>query len=369
MKEESKKELQTIKDELFNQLIESEDGNYFITFRYMLPFRIPFEDETQIVLGKFMFLFLQKEYEYHALSDGFGDLPHFHTILEVTIKLKRENYTAIEHDLKRRLQVSKSINDSFDEQLEEVNKLLNIINVKYQFLTVQSVHRGELIGTTSYKLYKFRESLIEDKDTDGLIVYKKSNQIEDEKYKNIEDEDIQFITDCFSELGTNPYLNITLIARKGEKAYELYDFNNAIVHYNTVFEVVIIRFITEGNLMLKMKNEEETENLLKAGFQNLARKHFSDVLDELQLSDAKIIKKIIDKYMDTVYKYRNSIVHKAASYSEKEAFEALKLVRDLTYMINDNMCKAESNPFVDYYTKYNQNSSTKKYDSVKQKYQ
>lgn len=369
MKEESTTELQTIRDELFNQLIESENGNYFITFRYMLPFRIPFEDETQILLEKFMFLFLQKEYEYHALSDGFGNLPHFHTVLEVTVKLKRDIYRTIEHDLKRNLEFSKILSDMFDEQLAELNKILNIINGKYKYLSVHSVHRGELIGNASFKTYKLKQGLVEDDSEFGLLTNKLPNLIDEEKYQEVEDTDIKFIEENFSTLGTNPYLNITLIARKGEKAYQLYDFNNAIVHYNTVFEVVIIRFITEGNLMLKMKNEEETENLLKAGFQNLARKHFSDVLDELQLSDAKIIKKIIDKYMDTVYKYRNSIVHKAASYSEKEAFEALKLVRDLIYMINDNMCKAESNPFVDYYTKYNQNSSTKKYDSVKQKYQ
>lgn len=362
------REFYTIETESYKQLMKEEGGNYFITFRYMLPFRLPTEDETTIVLDKCLFLASQKEYEYYALKDGFGKLPSLHTIIEGTIRLKRQQYRNILRDSDRNMRKQKSLSDAFDEQLAILNTFMEIINMKYQYLSVHNIHMGEVIGPSLFKVYKTdRDSLLE-KSSNGLFLIREPSKLEAERYDTLSLGEIEFIKDNFSEFEKHPTRNIALIARKGEKAFDLHDYNNAIVHYNTVFEVVILTFIRDYNIMLNIKTEDETNKLLEAGLKNLVRKHFYDALNALRLIDADIIKVITEKYMESSYLIRNKIVHDGASYGEIEAGKTVEIIKDLTYMINDNMNKASSNPFVDMYTRYNMNYNTGLYESVKSKY-
>lgn len=363
-----KTKLRTIETKAYEKLYNEDGGNNYITFRYMLPFRLPLEDETVIELEGFLFLFLQREYEFYGLKDSFGNLPIIHTIVEGTVTLKRPQCRSIVRDSNKGRFHQKSLTDAFDAQLNHLNKFMKIINIKYQYLSVYPVHVGEITGPAFYKIYRIDNNTFFEAVLEGFLMLKEPTKLEAERYETLDFEDIEFIVENFAEFESHRTSNIALIARRGERAFDLYDYNNTIVHYNTVFEVIIKTFIRDYNVLLKIKSKPDAKALLEAGLRNLVDVHFPRALDGINLKDSEIIKTISKKFMTSSYLTRNDIVHEGKSYSEKEAVSAMELIKDLTYMINDSMHKAQSNPFVDMYTKYNMNYDPSLYETIKSKY-
>lgn len=83
----------TIKSNKYKRLIENEcDVYHFITFRYMLPFRIPVPNGSIFHINDFMFICIQKTYPFYGLKDGFGVPEIKNTVIEVTNVLKIRKY-------------------------------------------------------------------------------------------------------------------------------------------------------------------------------------------------------------------------------------------------------------------------------------
>lgn len=86
-------EFTTIKSQKYKRLIEDECNiHHFITFRYMLPFRIPVPNGSIFHINDFMFIYIQKTYPFYGLKDGFGVPEIKNTVIEVTNALKIKNY-------------------------------------------------------------------------------------------------------------------------------------------------------------------------------------------------------------------------------------------------------------------------------------
>lgn len=72
------RKLYTLEEQKWRTLLKENELNYFITFRYMLPFRLPVEEKQVVKLKNMLFIPHHKEYEHYALKDGIGALSLIH---------------------------------------------------------------------------------------------------------------------------------------------------------------------------------------------------------------------------------------------------------------------------------------------------
>jgi|SRR5699024_7427315 len=363
------RKLYTLEEQKWRTLLKENELNYFITFRYMLPFRLPVEEKQVVKLKNMLFIPHHKEYEHYALKDGIGALPLKRTLIEGTVRVNRQQKRNIERQQKKTHGGTREVSLVFNEQLEILNNFIDLIIIREQFLNIYRVYSSQLLGSTIYKLYEYKGEHLETTVAYGMVNLHTYDKIAYDAYRDLNNDQFNVITDYFDEHLTNPYKDIALISRTGERFFYLHDYNSAIIYYNTVFEVIIISFVKNYYTLLGLKSPEKIKNIIEnCGLKNIIKDHFNKRLDDLKLTDAELIKKMIDSYLKSGYVYRNDIVHSGASYGKKEAEETMLKIKDLVFMLTHNIYEAESNLFTEEYIKFNINRQPDMYEDIKKNY-
>lgn len=358
----------TIREKKYLDFIQDEQKVSFITFRYMLPFRLPLPSGDGFVIGNTMFVPLHREYKHYTQNDEFLSLPIKRTVIETTIKIyKKDRISAIKNNgsIAKR---DKVISQEFNKQLEALNNLINIIIAKYKFTNIYPVHYGEIIGTVYNQLFKYNSKLIIETPLQLLVMLQLSPANSNDEI-TLQPQEIEEIMGKYYEYSKHEYNNVILAARKGERAYQLYDYNSSIVHYNTMFEVLIATFVKHYYERMSRKTNKKIDNIVNdSGLKNLIECHFYIILGDLMIKDYKEIKSCIDEYMKEGYIYRNKIVHNGENYGETEAMKTREKMNDLSRLLNHNVRNAPKNDFVDFYRKFNKNSHPDYYEETISKY-
>lgn len=361
-------EFYTVKKQKYLDFIQSHEKVNFIIFRYMLPFRLPLPSGDGFVINNTMIVPLHKEYKHYAEKDEFISLPIKRTVVEVTVKIfKKDRLDAIKNkngESKR----NKTISEEFNKQLEILNNLINIIIAKYKFTNIYPVHYGEIVGTVYNQLFKYNSQLINETAINMLTIFQLSTA---NTYDNstLQPQEIKEIFDKYYEYSNHEHNSVILSYRKGERAYQLYDFNNAIIHFNTMFEVLISTFVRQYYEHMSNKTTAKINNIITTcGLKNLIDDHFIEILTELNIKDSISIEKCINEYMKEGYLYRNNIVHRGINFGEVEAIRTREKVTDLSILLNHNVRNAPKNKFVTVYRKHNKNSNPKSYSETIIKY-
>lgn len=359
----------TIREKKYLDFLQHEQKVSFITFRYMLPFRLPLPSGDGFVINNTMFVPLHKEYKHYTHNDEFFSLPIKRTVIETTIKIhKKDRISAIKNN-GNKVKRDKVISQEFNKQLETLNNFINIMIAKYKFTNIYPVHYGEIIGTVYNQLFKYNSKLITETPVNLLIILQLSSAKSNDEV-TLQPQEIEEIMNKYYDYSKHEYNNVILAARKGERAYQLYDYNNSIVHYNSMFEVLMATFVRHYYEHMSNKSTDKINNIINnAGLKNLIDEHFNNILKKLKIKDYNEIKKCIDEYMREGYIYRNQIVHRGMNYGEIEAMRTREKMNDLSRLLNHNVRNAPKNEFVDFYRKFNKNSHHDDYKETIIKYQ
>lgn len=346
--------------------LEENEKVHLIFYKYMLPFRLPIPNGGTININGILFAVYNKEYTHYSLQDGFAILPIKRTVIEAVVKInKKEKIKQIKNDKVIKKQ-QKTISEIFEKQLRTLNEFIEIIIAKHKPLNIYPVHYGKLVGSIFYQLHKYDGKLTEETPINILSLLSYSG-VDD--YQTLKVDEIQDLLNGYDSYKKHVSRIATLAGAKGERALHLYDYNSAIVQYNTMFEVIIATFVKTYYKFLTNYTTEKINNIIiNTGFKNVINDHFLKKLKELQVKDYNEIKKCIDKYLAKEYLYRNKIVHEGEVFFEDEALAVREKVFDLSALLNHNINNANKNDFVDFYNKNNRNTIPEQYTDAISRY-
>lgn len=335
----------TIKSNKYKRLIENEcDVYHFITFRYMLPFRIPVPNGSIFHINDFMFICIQKTYPFYGLKDGFGVPEIKNTVIEVTNVLKIRKYKKNKNKVKKYEVKEKELTKIFDNQLEILNDFLENIIIYAQYHSLHKVDKSSLLGQPVFKQYIWDGDNLRIDDT-NIFIIKLFDKIVGDTLTDLKRKEIDDVMNNFYSIKNHPLKQATLFFRKGERFFFNYDFNSSIVNNQTGFEVFIFLFVKKYYEITKIKNETQIINVLESGFKNIFKDHFLKTLYNISSDLNEEIEEISKYYLEECYNLRNEIVHAGKVYSEKEAQQFKDCVNDFIYIVNQKLKKEKNNQF------------------------
>ena len=143
----------------YNPKFDSNKKYYLITFRYLLPFRIPFANGSSTMIDieeKAVLLQFLQSFENDPIEDRvFVYRPLRRTIIESTVFLNRSDYKRLNNEVNRDSSNSIEISNLFDFQLRVLNNLIESIIIKFNHYNLHSLNKGELSSVPLYKIYTF----------------------------------------------------------------------------------------------------------------------------------------------------------------------------------------------------------------------
>lgn len=343
-------EFATIKSKKYKRLVEDEcNVHHFITFRYMIPFRIPVSNGSIFHIENFMFHCIQKTYPFYGLNDGFGVPEIKNTVLEVTNVLKIRKYKKYKNEVKKFDIDEKELTKIFDKQLELLNDFLENIIIYAQYHSLYNVDKSSLLGQPVFKQYTWDGKKFKIDDTNMFII-KLFDKIVGDTLTDLKIKEIDNIMNNFYSIKNHSLKQATIFFRKGERFLFNYDFNSSIVNNQTGFEVFIVLFVKKYYEITKIKNETQIINVLESGFKNIFKDHFLKTLYNISSDLNEEIEEISKYYLEECYNLRNEIVHAGKVYSEKEAKQFKDCVSDFIYIINQKLKKEKNDEFAKWFS-------------------
>lgn len=366
-------EFHSIKKKLYLKLQDNESTGYFITFRFMVPYRVPVKNgSTAIIKEKHIFLFINKDYTHPATDDLIIAQPIKHTIIEVTTKLTRKefrNYPRKQN--KKETKKDKFTSDKFYDVFYLFNNLIShiaLIGVNY---SIYPIVQGDIIGIPLINIYQHVDNdkinSVEKSLLNGLfnkrLIHDNHNNI-----KKNEFDDAVYMTSEDNDPGN--YYEISKKFRESERMFFNEKFDESIVLKNTGFEMFVTNLIIRYYALIKGKDEKYLYNIsVNTPFQNLIDDHlFKEVFSYLDLENSGIIKDLIRNYLKGPAKYRHEIVHRGRKFSIKEAHEAAERMEEIGFLMTDNIGKLNSDPFVDEFNSKHTIKRKHRLREIKKKY-
>lgn len=348
--------------------LEENEKVHLIFYKYMLPFRLPIPNGGTINIKGILYTIYNKEYKHYSLQDGFAKLPIKRSIVEAVVKTnKKEKIKQIKNNKEIKKQ-QKTISEIFEKQLRTLNEFIEIIIAKHKPLNIYPVHYGKLIGSIFYQLHKYDGKLTKETPINMLSLLSYSG-VDVDDYQTLEGNEIQNLLNGHEQYKNHVTKTAALAGVRGERALHLYDYNSAIVQYNTMFEVIIATFVkTYYEFMSDYTNRKINNIINYTGFKNLIDDHFLKKIKVLKVRDYFEIEKCIKEYLAKEYLYRNKIVHAGKVFSEKEALAVREKVYDLSALLNHNINNANKNEFVDFYNSNNRNTIPTQYTDAINRY-
>lgn len=364
-------EFYTKNKNIFEVLIDDTAvSNTFITFKYILPFRLPFLNGTEFCLNNIVFVVLQREYEHHFKDTIFSEQPHRHTIIETTLKLEKYRVNKIKKELKKSgYKRTIELNREFNLQLDELNAFVNTIITKNKKINLYEISNWDIISMPIFSIFTYHNAKIEDIIIKEIFILNRNNSLHEMNSETLTDYEVREIVDAHEQLKGSPYINVILWVRKAQRAYNLGHFSDSIVLFNTMFEVFVVTIISRYYILLDLKSLEKIHNITnKENLKNLLKQHLYDILRDLNIKDYDLIHTLIENYLKKGYKYRNNIVHSGEKYGQDVALEVYEFINNITILISHNLKQNDSNKFTKEYCKWNGIKNPADYQKVIDKF-
>lgn len=368
-------EFNTIKKEgfkLYDPTFDPSKKLRLVTFRYLLPFRIPFVNGNTTIIdiekNKVLFQFLHSTENDPIQDRVFVYNPLRRTIIEATVYLNRDDFKRLNKEIKNGYQNTSEISSHFDLQLKVLNTLIESIMLKFNFYNLYPLNKGELASVPFYKIYSFYN------DTYSII---NKGVFFIEYFKELEiNENITFENGKFFHLNKYyeaykkfPNKQSVLLLRNAQRKFDLCDYNSTIINAQTSIET-LVKFIVKNYYILDESINEQKANNKVEKFKNSIREHLiPKVVYGLNLSYKQEIKNCLDKYYDKYYNFRNDIVHNGYNASGKEANEFLTITLDIQVLLNYGLNHTDTSPnFINFYKQHYLSSSNIPISDVANKY-
>lgn len=340
--------------------------NEYITFRYMIPFRLPFTGATYIELDGVLFTFLHRTYKHYAERDFYlDDNTVRHTIVEATLPLTKKKSESMIKEMKERSTTSdKATSEKFDYQLNILNDYCQILLVIHNLYSIEYLSLGKVVGIPEYMIYNDEEKV----KLYGDFVIKNNNYLNKVNQKKLTAHEIDVSMQNYHTFKNHSLYMHIVYGRRGEKAFREEDFNQSIIYFQTSMEIYVQHFIVECYRLMKWKPKQKIENLQKKKeFSNHVDHHFIKLFERLNLKNAKLLIAMVKKYKDTSFQYRNNIVHEGRHYGREEAGNTQQLTADIISLLLYDLRDAPSNAFTAYFT-HLFNSSDNDIEDIKNRY-
>lgn len=368
-------EFNTIKNKTFKTYNPKFDSNkklYLITFRYLLPFRIPFANGSSTMIDieeKAVLLQFLQSFESDPIEDRvFVYRPLRRTIIESTVFLNRSDYKRLNNEVNRDSSNSIEISNLFDFQLRVLNNLIESIIIKFNHYNLHSLNKGELSSVPLYKIYTF------DNDTytkihDDILFLEYFKGLEINENETLDVSKFTHINQYYKDYKIFPNKHSVLLLGDAQRNLDLCDFNSTIINAQTSVET-FIKFIVENYYIYDENLSEDKAKNKTSKFKNSIYDHlFPKIIDGLDLPNGQVFKNCLNNYFDNYYDFRNDIVHNGYNATETEAKEFLTIIFDIYTLMSYGLNKTNvSSKFANYYKSHYFSSSDVPINEIVNKY-
>lgn len=340
-----------------------------VTFKYMLPFRIPVENGLYFVTYENNKKTLIK-FTHTIEKDPFRDtLPiaideEKRTVVEITRILTNKSFKRITEARSGKL--SDELTIIFDSLHSILNDFIKIVMMKYQYHNIYVISKGDIVSVPVYQVFKNNNGKVKTYDKKFFLISWPSKIVEDEK-SNLNYFELSNIFQNWGVYKNHPTQNYTEKVRMGERYFYKEDYNNSIIYYQTGLEIFITNFCHDYYKITQNLKEDAIQQKLKS-YKNTLNHHFIPAIKKLNIHHKVAIENCIELYYTNYYGMRNKIVHNGKSYNQADCQEFTSIVIDLIRLVVDGVKNSPKNDFSRYFSKYNIISDEIDIDEIRDKY-
>ncbi|HHM3155007.1 MULTISPECIES: HEPN domain-containing protein [Staphylococcus] len=361
-----KEEFNMLKKEKYvNECFKRKGNSKLITFKYLLPFKIPINEFENID-------FINEENTFiifNHLEDNVLENDNIKrdrkTYVEITSIIKHNQFKKLKsNSTSRESKKSNSLTEIFNKQFNCLNNLIKIISVKYQYHNIYQLSLGDILSIPYYVIYTTDGNIKEM----SIFMIDLPGKIEEDQYSSIKKSDLLNIKKNYNVFNNHPSNIYVLAMRKGERSFYKSDYNLAIVQIQTALEVFITNFLERYYKLDENLSDEEIKKKLGCGYANVVNDHLLKTIDNLNLDNFNEIKNCVKKYMKDYYDMRNKIVHTGATYKKEDAIEFKEIVADIIRLITFGMKNKSYSDFSKEFNIYNIINKKIDINEIKNKY-
>ncbi|PTE76431.1 hypothetical protein BUY85_11710 [Staphylococcus equorum] len=319
-----------------------------LTFKYMLPFRIPvsngeiFIDDKNKTLVKVLNTTGKIEYG-NRLPIPFEEK---RSIVECTTIIDKHSFKKV---CKSTIEAENEISSIFNIQLSIINHFIRIIMVKFQYHNVFPISKGDIQSIPLYRPCEIIDGKCEKFETKAFII-KWPDKILEDQSKNLSKKELGIIFANWENYKNMSSMLPSEKMRMGERYFYKEDYNNSIIYYQTALETFIYNFVYNYYKIYEKLDDETTEKKLSS-YKNVVYHHFIPKMKELQVYNSGNIEVCINNYFDNYYYMRNDIVHRGEKYDKFSAENFTNIVSDIVKLVTYGMGYSIENNFTQYFNK------------------
>lgn len=356
MVEQSTEKFTTLKNEYYKEMKIDKSKSTFITFKYMLPFRIPVNQGTFISFDKddVLITFLHKEAK---LSNDLHMDDGKYTVVECTSALNAKQGKKL-ISKKRKGKMNNQFTEIFDKQLNILNNVINIITLNFHYHNIYKLVIGHILSVPFYTIYNNEGHIL----NSGIFVLGIPDKIYNDQKSVLSSKQMKILTEGYYSHLNNPVEEVASNMRKSERAFYLCDYNTSIVNSQTSLEIFVSQIVGNYYRLKIQKNEEKIQNILSCGYKNLIDDHLIPLLEKMNVHSSEAIKNAINLYLKEFYNMRNGIVHNGETFKKVDAKNFRFIVSDIINMTVFGISKEPKDDFTEYiktYFKINENFKIK----------
>lgn len=361
-----KEEFKMLKNKIYNDKVFREIKNSkLITFKYLLPFRIPINEIENINFINENNTFITLNHRKHNVMEKDNIKRNRQSYIELTSIIKHKKFKKIKlNSSSRESKQSEVLTDIFNQQRACLNNLIKIISIKYQYHNVYELSLGDILSIPYYVIYTKNGEII----NMSLFKINISGKIEEDQYSNLTKKELLNIKKNYNILVNHPSNTYVMPMRKGERAIYNSNYNVAIVQIQTALEVFISRFVERYYKLDTKLDDKKIQGNISCGYRNVVNQHFIKIIQTLNLRYSEEIKNCVALYLKDYYDIRNEIVHAGATFKKHDALEFQEIVRDMIVLVTHGMKYVKSSSFSNEFNIYNFINKTIDIIAIKDKY-
>lgn len=319
-----------------------------LTFKYMLPFRIPvsngefFIDDKNKILVKILNTTGQIEYG-NRLPIPFEER---RSIVECTTIINKHSFKKV---CKSTIEADNEISSIFDIQLSIINHFIRIIMVKFQYHNVFPISKGDIQSIPLYRPCEIINGKHINFEMKSFII-KWPDKILEDQSKNLSKKELGSIFANWEIYKNMSSMLPSEKMRMGERYFYKEDYNNSIIYYQTALETFICNFVYDYYKIYENLDDDTAKKKLSS-YKNVVYHHFIPKMKELQVYNSENIKVCSDIYFNDYYDMRNNIVHSGETYDKFSTENFTNIVSDIVKLVTYGMKYAVKNKFTQYFNK------------------
>lgn len=361
-----KEEFKMLKNEVYTKKsFRGSKKRQLITFKYLLPFRMPIKEIENIDFIAEENTFMKFIHREHNIFEKDNIKRERQTYIEITSVINKNQFKRVKSgSTSRESKKTRVLTEVFNNQFNTLNNFIKIISVKYQYHNVFQLSLGDILSIPYYVIYSMEGEI---KDM-SLFLINKPGKIEEDQYSELKKSELLNIKQNYQIFTNHPSNTYVIAMRKGERAIYKADYNVAIIQIQTALEVFITKFLERYYKLDQQLSDGKISNKLAGGYRNIIKDQLLKIVRKLNLNNSYEIENCINQYIDNYYPMRNKIVHEGLSYSKDEALKFQAIVNDLIRLLVFNMKNAMMSDFSKEFNMYNIHNENINMESIKEKY-